>query len=334
MSRTASQPLPLSAHLAEFKALGFTVFRGQLSATAVAALRQELVPLFATAFASAPQLPKLKLGVGHVAGLSSVGFDPAVPGVSVFDRPPPVDDLPDWAGGGLLNHPQWNSVLRPYLHHPWHSERLLDFCELVMGTCVQLDSFGISGFPVASGTSADTTAAIDAAAAAAAGAGISWHRDNFEQSQYYAAGPDGGYWGGFRPYYRRPSGMNLLCYMQDMNEQSGPLRLVPRSHLGSQPTPSRGAELQPHPQEQLLELHAGDLVALHSDLLHSGSPNCSANELRFYTSTYLCRLGLPHRDFFDAPVIAIGIQSNASCLARLPPAYGLCTLPCMSYVDD
>eukprot|EP01050_Picozoa_sp_SAG11_P009115 SAG11_NODE_838_length_6918_cov_3.566945_3_plen_324_part_00 len=296
----AGQLLPLSEHLAEFKAQGFTVFRGQLPAATIAALRQELVPLFATAFDKAPHLPKLKLGVGHVAG-QSVGFDPTVPGVSVFDLPPAVDLLPDWVGGGLLNHPRWDA-LRPYLRHPWHSERVLDFCELAMGPCVQLDSFGISGFPAsATHTAAD---ASTAAVAAAAGAAISWHRDNFEQSQYYAAGPGGGYWGGFGPYYRRPLGMNLLCYLQDLDAQTGSLRLVPGSHLGSPPTPSGGPELLPHPQEHLLALEAGDLVALHSDLLHSGSPNRSATELRFYTSTYLCQLGMPHRDFFDAPVMA------------------------------
>ncbi len=34
--------------------------------------------------------------------------------------------------------PLWDEELAPLLHHPWHSDRLLDFAELVMGPCVQV----------------------------------------------------------------------------------------------------------------------------------------------------------------------------------------------------
>jgi hypothetical protein len=47
---------------------------------------------------------------------------------------------------------------------------------------------------------------------------------------------------------------------------------------------------------------AQDLVCIHSDLIHSGSPS-AGDQIRMYTSTYLCQLGLPHRDDFDAPAI-------------------------------
>lgn len=78
--------------------------------------------------------------------------------------------------------------------------------------------------------------------------------------------------------------------------------MIPRSHLGLPPTPEGEDRWLPHPQEALLDLHAGDLVVLHSDLIHSGTPNAS-DSVRLYTSTYLCRIGLPHRDDFDAEVI-------------------------------
>ena len=231
--------------------------------------------------------------------------------------------VPDWVGGGLLNHPLWSSALQPLLQHPWHTDWLLDFCELVMGPCVQLDSFGISAFPIA------------AAAPAAAGGRLrppafAWHRDNFAQSQYYAGGgvDNGGFWGGFRPCeccpipcilsyspyrnvrgllvpcaaasrlmshdalhdfaatdYRIPSGMNLLCYLQDMNAQTGPLRVIPASHLGAPPTPVGEATWLPHPQEQLLDLKAGDLVVIHSDLIHSGTPPTDSTRIRMYGLT-------------------------------------------------
>lgn len=80
------------------------------------------------------------------------------------------------------------------------------------------------------------------------------------------------------------------------------VRVIPRSHLGLPPTPEGNDRWLPHPQEALLDLHAGDLVVLHSDLIHSGTPNAS-NSLRMYTSTYICRIGLPHRDDFNADVI-------------------------------
>ena len=53
------------------------------------------------------------------------------------------------------------------------------------------------------------------------------------------------------------------------------VRVVPRSHLGNPPTPEGDDRWLPHPQEALLGLHGGDLVAIHSDLIHSGTPNAS-----------------------------------------------------------
>lgn len=267
--------------LAAFKARGYAVFRQHLDSATVAALRQELEPAFSAAFAAAPEIPKLKFGVSQVTGHSAA----AVPG---------------WSGGGLLNHPLWSTKLQPLLHHPWHTDTLLDFCECVMGPCVQLDSFGVSGFPVAPASPEED-----------AGASLGglrpptfiWHRDNFAQSQYYQTQPAGGFWGGFSPSYRRPPGMNLLCYLQDMNAETGPLRVIPGSHLGTPPTPAGGDAQLPHEAEELLDLRAGDLVAIHSDLIHAGTPNASTDTVRMYTSTYLCQVGLPHRDDFSAPAI-------------------------------
>jgi hypothetical protein len=152
----------------------------------------------------------------------------------------------------LLNHPLWRSALQPLLYHPWHTDELLDFCEMVMMDGVQLDSFGVSAFP----------GATPASAAALAGEQLrpptfAWHRDNFAQSQYYQGGAHGGFAGGER-YYRPPRGMNLLCYLQDMNSQTGPLRAVPGSHLGVFATPTGDTSLRPHPEELLLDLKAGE----------------------------------------------------------------------------
>jgi hypothetical protein len=146
---------------------------------------------------AADAAPKLKLGAGSVTGHHA--------GAS-------------WPGGGLLRHPLWEPVLAPLLHHPWHSEHLFDFCELVMGPQVQLDAFGISGFPAHN---------VDdpAPSLCPRPTVFPWHRDNFALSQYYSGHDDGGsngFWGGFEPFYRPPLGINLLCYLQEMSEATGP----------------------------------------------------------------------------------------------------------------
>jgi hypothetical protein len=83
-------------------------------------------------------------------------------------------------------------------------------------------------------------------------------------------------------------------------DQTGPTQ---GSHNGRPPTPAPGEEAQrPHPLERVLELRAGDLVCIHSDLIHSGAPN-PRGAVRMYASTYLCRAGLPHRDDFAAPEV-------------------------------
>ena len=88
------------------------------------------------------------------------------------------------------------------------------------------------------------------------------------------------------------------------------------------PTPDGDDRWLPHPDESLLDLHAGDLVAIHSDLIHSGTPNASSS-VRMYTSTYLCRIGLPHRDDFDADVIQrYLVEAHASSDARVLRFFG------------
>ena len=85
------------------------------------------------------------------------------------------------------------------------------------------------------------------------------------------------------PKYKPPIGVNLLVYLQvtslhspaavltcfsvsfldgpqDMTTETGPLRIVPASHLGYPPTPTADDKALPHPQEQLLDAHAGDMV--------------------------------------------------------------------------
>ena len=101
--------------------------------------------------------------------------------------------------------------------------------------------------------------------------------------------------------YTPPLACNCLTYLQDMNEGSGQLRIVSGSHLEYVFISAEDRQ-KPHPRESLLDLNAGDMVFTHHELLHSGTWNIS-NEIRYFLSVYVCRIGLPHRDTFDLPAI-------------------------------
>ena len=82
-----------------------------------------------------------------------------------------------------------------------------------------------------------------------------WHRDGENThggGKWWRWGAteqqDGRAGGGYeqRPY-TTPLGGNFLIYLQDMTPDSGPLRLVPRSHLTAVPTPEGQAKLGPLP---------------------------------------------------------------------------------------
>ena len=79
-----------------------------------------------------------------------------------------------------------------------------------------------------------------------------------------------------------------------MTAETGPLRIVPTSHLGYPPTPSADDKALPHPQEQLLDARAGDMIVMHGECIHSGTANTSGH-LRAYISTFVTRVGFPHR---------------------------------------
>ena len=181
----------------------------------------------------------------------------------------------------LLGHEK----LAPLAKEHVQNSLMLDFAERVMGPYVQLDSFEASGFPCRDG---DLKGAVDR-----------WHRDAFHNSEM---------WAEFQTMaeqsprlYTPPLACNCLTYLQEMNEETGPLRVLKGSHL-EYVTIAKEDERKPHPQEVFLDLQAGDMVFTHHELLHSGTWNIS-QEIRYFLSVYLCRIGLPHRDTFDLPAI-------------------------------
>ena len=104
-----------------------------------------------------------------------------------------------------------------------------------------------------------------------------------------------------------PTACNCLIYLQDMNEDSGPLRVVPGSHL-DYTIISEDRQRHPHPRERMIISKAGDMVFTHNEILHAGSANTMPS-IRYFVSIYLQRYGLPHRDRFDSPQIEALMQA-------------------------
>ena len=149
---------------------------------------------------------------------------------------------------------------------------VLDFMEAVVGPLVQLDNLTLAAFPPVD---------IEAAGGKVSG----WHRDRWGRM------PNG--------FYERPLAMNAICYLQDLDDAYGPLRIIPDSHIKPIRI-AKDANLQPHPDEQLVYLEAGDVILTHNGLLHSGTPNTSGRK-RYFFSVYYNISWLKYTDTFDGP---------------------------------
>jgi hypothetical protein len=139
-----------------------------------------------------------------------------------------------------------------------HSE-ILDFAESVMGPFVQLDGLTIVGLgPVTQGGVKATVSG--------------WHRDPWGQVPRSTA-------------FERPLAMNALCYLQDLTDETGPLRIIRGSHR--LPLMMRREQTRlPHPQEEKIELRAGDFVLLHNNLIHTGSLPSPGTQERDFVSVF------------------------------------------------
>ena len=110
-----------------------------------------------------------------------------------------------------LNEPSLSPLLKKHILNP----TLLNFAELVMGPYVQLDALQIAGFPIKQKVIKNQ---VDR-----------WHRDAFNLTETWANFPFS-YIPKSRPY-TAPMACNCLTYLQDMNDDTGSLRVIPGSHL-------------------------------------------------------------------------------------------------------
>ena len=150
--------------------------------------------------------------------------------------------------------------------------QIIDFAEAVVGPFLQLDNISLAKFP--SMTPAESGGKVTA-----------WHRDS------WATVPVG--------VYQRPLGMNTICYLQDMTEELGLLRVLPGSHV-QELIIDDAAKVWPHQDEALLALKAGDVVFTHHLVYHTGTPNLSGTDRYFFAASYNITWLRQHNSF-DGP---------------------------------
>lgn len=161
-----------------------------------------------------------------------------------------TDEHPGAVAGLLERYPR---EIFPAVAHPL----LLGFAEAVMGPFVQLDSTVLNGDLPVNSDQRDQP--------------VMWHRDRFG-----SVPPDA---------YVRPASIVFLAYLQQMTEAVGPLRVVPGSHRQARLLSAEEVYGR-LPDEVLVRANAGDAVAIHHNLLHSGTRNTSDRDRRFFGSIY------------------------------------------------
>ena len=152
------------------------------------------------------------------------------------------------------------------------NERLLDFAEMLVGPHVQLESITFRRTPPQPEQD---------------GAALGFHRDMF------AFFPEDG-------VYHRPLLFNALSYLQDLTDETGPLRIIPGSHMRALRMSPEEAR-RPHPEEVIVYPRAGDTAVFHCSMLHSGSPNRS-NDYRYLFFLTFNHSWLKHRANYRGPV--------------------------------
>jgi len=171
------------------------------------------------------------------------------------------------------------------------NEKLLDFVEMIVGPHVQLESTTFRRTPPQQKKENHV---------------LGYHRDMF------ASFPQEG-------VYQRPLLFNALSYLQDLNDENGPLRIIPGSHKQALSISPKEMNIA-REGDRILYPKAGDIAVFHCSLLHTGCLNLS-NEYRYLYFMTLNHSWLKHRENFDGPVcrdiIKKARQNNDRRLLRL-----------------
>lgn len=152
------------------------------------------------------------------------------------------------------------------------NKHLLDFAEMIVGPHVQLESITYR-----------RTAPQDPNTNPVLG----FHRDMFAEF------PQEG-------VYNRPLLFNALSYLQDLDDENGPLRIIPGSHMKALAlTPEE--RKQPHPDEVIVYPKAGDVAVFHNAIVHSGTANFS-KDYRYLFFLTMNHSWLKHRANYSGPI--------------------------------
>jgi ectoine hydroxylase-related dioxygenase (phytanoyl-CoA dioxygenase family) len=169
---------------------------------------------------------------------------------------------------------------------------VLSVLEAMMGPWVQLDALTLAAFPSVEDSEMPTVSG--------------WHRDQ------WSGLPRGS-------EFQRPLAANAITYLQDLDDLSGPLRVIPGSHR-KPITLTKEEQKRPHPDERLVYMKAGDVVITHNALIHSGTPNRSGKP-RYFFSGYYNLTWLRTTDDHSGPnvarIIAEARQRNDHRMLRL-----------------
>ena len=171
----------------------------------------------------------------------------------IADRVPEVKETHKMGGEIILEHEPdltLSAITAP---------KLLDFAEMLVGPYVQLESVTYRAIPPVTGEHAKERPR-------------GYHRDMF------AFFPDDG-------IYHRPLLFNAIVYLQDLTDETGPLYVVPGSHMRAMGLED-DQRFVCHPDEVAVYPKAGDVVMFHCSLLHSGAPNVSKDKRYIFIITY------------------------------------------------
>jgi hypothetical protein len=159
---------------------------------------------------------------------------------------------------------------------------ILNFLEMIMGPFVQIGDANFNGFAPQQKEAVGNKV-------------NGWHRDMY----------------GFAPHgydYQIPRQALALTYLDDMTEETGPLRVLPGSHR-KEVFINPEDRNKPHPDEVLLSLKSGDVI-IFSGILHSGTPNTSDRHRIFIGGMYTYTWYRPTCNF-NGPTIQRLIQKAA-----------------------
>lgn len=159
------------------------------------------------------------------------------------------------------------------------NHKILDFLETIWGPFIQLDSLTLSVMPPKSKSTINDDG------------DFSWHRDPYSYLPVSGC-------------YEKPLAVNVLIYLQDLNDNNGPFRLIPKSHREPY-TVHKEKRLFPDIREKLLYLKKGDILIFHTNLIHSRSPNLSG-ELRSFLSV-----------FYTLSIIKTALRSDSKEIAEI-----------------